>query len=222
MSKLFHCPLHPDSTASMKQYGDMCYCFGCGAYISTAELNLPSQITYSKPEPTNIAKELEYIRTLPKKTIRGLEFPYDDTGFYIVYPNKAYYVKRMFEGSRKYIAPSGHKRPLLIMPGGSDTHLVICEGEMNCLSFYSANWDQYRLCSPGSANDFLKYLDYYCAFPKITIIADKDAVGICLGLHLKEILLRKNKSVTLELVDKDLNEMLQQDTLKEWIERNIR
>lgn len=210
MSKKILCPAHEDHEPSMHVYGDMGFCFVCKASIPIAELNIPEN-KIPKPEPTNVAERIKYIQSLPTKIIRGLQLPYDNSGYYIVWPNQNYYKRRNFEGKVRYIAPSGVKPPLFVCPGTS-THLIICEGEINALTLYnciSMNEYEYKVISPGPASDFLRHIKYYLSYSKITIIADYDAAGIVFGYQLKDLLLKNKKRCTLALMRDDFNRILQ-------------
>ncbi len=186
--------------------------------IPTEELKLPSSIQPQTKQITDVAAELEKIKQLPTAHIRGLEMPYDDSGYFILWPNGRFFKKRKNYGNVRYLAPAGHKVPLYICPGESKNLLVI-EGELNAASLFHAMWEiDYKIVSPGSAGEFLKQLDYYLKYDNITLILDKDAAGIVHGLHTKEILLKHRKNVKLVLVDHDFNEKLQEseETLKKY------
>jgi len=216
------CPFHDDTRASMKVYGDVAWCFVCHMSVPVTELNLPARIISSK-EITDIKKEWEYIKSLPKKLIRGLEMPYDNRGFYVLWPNKMFYKKRLNEGKTRYIAPSGHKPPLYVCPG-ENSHLLVVEGELNAASIHRVKWDEYKIVSPGSAGEFLRHLEYYLQYPRITLVLDKDAAGIVHGLQIKEILLKHKKDTRLVLVSKDFSSILEtqgEDSLREYFERVV-
>ena len=134
-----NCILHDDAHASMRVYGDFAYCFVCCVSIPVSELNLPARVD-TKREITNIKEELEYIEALPTETIRGLQMHCDHAGYYIIWPNKPFYKKRMYSGKNRYIGPSGHKVPLYICHGDS-RHLVVVEGELNAASIDKLVWD---------------------------------------------------------------------------------
>lgn len=202
------CPVHNDHEPSMHIYGKYAYCFVCHANMLASELNIPEGRTIPKPEPTNIEERLKYIRTLPTKIIRGLQLPYDNSGYYITWNNAAYYKRRNFEGRTRYIAPSGVKPPLFVCPG-TETHLLVVEGELNALSLFESSYGEYKICSPGPASDFMRHIKYYLGYSKITIIADHDAPGIVFGCQLKELLHKANKQCTLVLMTEDFNRILQ-------------
>lgn len=205
---MINCPYHDDHTPSMKIYGEVAYCFVCSISVPVTELKLNEKHKYVIPEPTNVPERIKYIKSLPTKMIRGLQLPYDDSGFYVMWPQENYYKKRNNEGKTRYIGPSGVKAPLLVCPG-TFSHLVIVEGEMNALSLYSIVWDGYKIVSPGSASELMRHIKYYLVYSKITVIVDNDAAGVVFGYQLKEILLKNNKSVTLCLMNKDFNQHLQ-------------
>lgn len=219
--KLITCPYHNDKTASMKIYGTVAFCFACHLSVATSVLNLPGEIKYTKPEPTDIKEKMEYIKSLKIGFIRGLQLPYDDEGYYIVYPTNNYYKKRLDTGKSRYVAPTGHKTPLYVTPGDSPL-LAVIEGELNAASAYHVEWDKYKVCSPGSAGEFLKHIDYYRKFKRITLFLDYDAPGIVHGYQTKEVLLKHGCHVNLVLLKKDFNEMLQEgeQVLKQFLEEN--
>lgn len=220
MSKLITCPFHDDRTASMKVYGDFAFCFACHLQVPVSELNLPAKLNHSRPEPTNILERLDYIKSLPVKSIRGLELPADGEGYYILWPGNKFYKKRLYQGKIRYLAPTGHKPPLYICPGDSE-HLLVVEGELNAASIYPLVWDTFKVVSPGTAGDFMRHIAYYLKYKRITIIADYDPAGICHGLQLKETLLRHGKRVEIILTDQDLNDKLITGKLEEFVKRNL-
>ncbi len=213
MSKKVLCPVHEDHEPSMHIYGENAYCFVCKASIPSAELNIPENKHIPRPEPTNVPDRIKYIQGLPTKMIRGLQLPYDNSGYYVVWPNIQYYKRRNFEGKVRYIGPSGVKAPLFVCPGTA-SHLIICEGEINAMSLYDCvNMDEreFKIVSPGSASEMMRHIKYYLGYSKITIIADYDAAGICFGYQLKDLLLKNRKSVILALMKEDFNRILQDE-----------
>jgi hypothetical protein len=217
-----NCIFHDDRTPSMTVYGDFAYCHVCHISVPTKELNIPSGIKHNKREPTNIDEKMAYIKRLPTKLIRGLHMPYDSEGFYVVWPDKKFYKKRLTEGKSRYVAPTGHKPPLYVCNGSSE-HLLIVEGELNAASIYPSLWDEFKIVSPGSAGEMQRHIAKYLLYKRITIFADYDAAGIVHSLQLKETLLRHGKAVNLVLLDRDFNDRLVKDgeeSLTEFVRRN--
>lgn len=206
----------------MTIYGPVAYCHVCNVSVPTSELELPNNFIYTKPEETNIKDKMDYIASLPTKIIRGLQLPYDDQGYYIIWPSHNFYKKRLYSGKSRYIGPSGHKVPLFICPG-TENHLVVVEGEINAASLYSVIWEGYKISSPGSAGELLRHINYYLGYKKVTLYVDNDAAGIAHGYQVKEVLLKHKKHVNLVLLDKDFNDILQKDPeeLRRFFERTV-
>lgn len=221
-----NCPVHDDRTASMTVYGPVAYCHVCRMSIPTSELNLPGNIL-NKPKlkPTNVVERIKYIKSLPLEKIRGLDLHTAANGFYILWPNNNYYKKRTNVGKSRYIGPAGVKAPLFVMPPGQKNHLVVIEGELNCMSLYEAAFGDYTFCSPGSAAEFIRHIPIYKMYKRVTLILDKDAAGIVHGSQTKDILLKSSVDARLVLVSMDYNEVLQKygvDGVREHFEREIR
>lgn len=211
MSSMVNCPFHNDSVASMKVYGPVAYCFVCCLSVPTDELNLPeNKINKTKHETTNISERVKYIRSLPLKPIRGLEFHADEGGFYILWPKENYYKKRLYSGKFRYIGPAGARAPLLLMPEFTD-HLVVIEGELNALSLHHSDIGDYTICSPGSAGEFMRHVATYRSYKRVTLILDHDAAGLLHGCQTKEVLLKAGVYVNLVLIKKDFNQVLQDE-----------
>jgi len=211
MSKLILCKFHDDHTPSMRIYGNWAHCYTCGAHVPSSEVVngdyiLPTQSVVK----TDVGAAIARIKTLPTKLIRGLELPYDNTGYYILWPLDQYYKRRTTSGLSRYIAPAGINPPLFQYESKSK-HLLIVEGELNAISLYNVVFGDYKVCSPGPATNFMKYIKHYLNYEKITIFADKDAPGVVFGDQLKQHLLKLHKRVTLVLLDKDFNQVLQDE-----------
>jgi hypothetical protein len=185
----------------------MGYCFVCKAYACLNDLDIPNPI----PVPqTNLEEKNKYIQGLSTRMIRGLQLPFDHLGYYIQYPGTKFYKRRNWIGEPRYTAPSGHRPPLLIMPGTS-SHLVVVEGEMNALSLYDALPDEVKIVSPGPASDFMRHIKAYDHYYHVTLILDNDASGIVHGWQTKETLLSNGVRAKLVLVNRDFNDMLDKD-----------
>lgn len=225
MTRRALCPQHNDTTPSMVIYGNWAHCMVCQAHILTSELNLPGSFTdYPRREPTDVKKQLERVNKLPLVKTRGLLLPTDSLGYYIVWPNGDFYKRRNFEDTKaRYTGPAGIKPPLFVYPGKAD-HLVVVEGELNAMSLHQIVFGEYRVCSPGSATEMTRHIKYYLQFKRVSIFVDNDPPGIVYGLMLKDLLLSKGKHVTIELMDKDFNDILQQegeDAVRKRFERGL-
>lgn len=226
-------PNHKDENASLHVYPEYSYCFSCGFRAKTEEVLSGKEIETLKKvyqEPENIRDTILYVAGLPLATIRGLAFPRDAEGFYIVWPNANYYKKRLYSGNIRYIGPRGHRAPLFEIPGGSNENLIVIEGELNCLTLQSVLEAKPifqrspRLCSPGSATEMMRHLEKYLTYSNITIIVDKDIPGVINGLKLKEALLKKGKRVNLLAMERDLNDLLQEkgpEAVRAWAKENL-
>ncbi len=207
------CPFHNDTEPSMHVYGEWAYCFVCQANVKASELNLPpsAREIRAKKNPVNIKERITYIKSLETKTIRGLELPYDDTGFYIVWSDESYYVKRTWTGKSRYVSPSGVVRPLFKFYKRvtvANELLVIVEGELNAMSLRQSITDDVDIVSPGSANNFVKYIKEYESYKNVLIIFDLDAPGVVFGVDLKNRLLTGRK-VSVHPMERDLNVILE-------------
>lgn len=208
-----HCPFHPDDTASFVEYDDHYHCFGCGAHGTTKPSGQRNIIRARTIPKEDIKASLDRIISLPTKLIRGFELPYDDTGYYILYPYEYYYTKRLFnpeKASDKYRSPRGHKKPLFILVDYIiKSTLCVIEGQLNALSAAQCSIHDLSIVSPGAATDLNRadFLDYYLQYDRICIIVDKDAAGAVNGITLRDTLLYKGKQVVLHAVETDFNEL---------------
>lgn len=228
-----NCVAHEDSTPSLAIYDDgNAFCFGCGFKTTTKELdlnieNLPAY-AYKPKFKENIKKTMEYINSLPNKWIRGHVVPYDDSYYYLKWPNGDFYKKRRVDpdSKSKYRSPVGIKKPLYAK-GVESTKLIIIEGEFNALTLaispYIALTKGCKIVSPGACTDFMRkdYLQQYLKYDTILIIVDRDAAGICAGIELKAYLQQKGKKVFLHPMIKDFNDILVQDG-QEAIEKEVK
>lgn len=219
------CPAHKDRTPSLHVYDDGAYCFVCGYRCSLGELGVdPKDVP--KREPENIGETLEYIRTLPMEEIRGLRLHGDGFGYFIVWPDNSYYKKRLYEGAVRYVGPRGHRPPLLQIPAACGKHLVIVEGELNALSLGEVLSGRANICSPGSCTEALKHISLYLTTAySFDIVVDKDIPGVAHGLKLKqELLKRGSREVKLVAVEKDINQILQdegQEGVSKWAKEHL-
>lgn len=211
-------PEHDDRTPSMHVYSDGAYCFVCGHTSPLEEVISSEEIRLIKKDPEDVYARLKIIKQLPKGRIRGLLLPRDASGYYIIWPDNSFYKKRRFNDTPRYYCPRGNKPPLFFYQQ-DQTSLVIVEGELNAKTVFLSTITSASICSPGSAGELLKHLSKYLTFKNILIIVDKDAVGVAYGLELKALLLKSKKKVTLNAVEKDANQILQDsgfEGVREW------
>lgn len=199
----------------MHVYPDMCWCFVCGYSCKSNEVMNEEEIKKIKvKEKENIEETMLYIESLRKKEIRGLFLHGTESSFYVVWPGKSFYKKRITSDSgSRYVGPRGHRPPLFIcqQQGNSRDVLCIIEGELNCLSLELGLCEpRINLVSPGSANEFLTHVDYYKQFKRVIIIVDRDPPGVYNGDKLKKTLLEAGKIVDLIALETDFNDLLQQ------------
>lgn len=203
------CPSHQDTNPSLEIYSDGCFCFVCGYTCSLDEINVDPAKVYR--EPTNVPAEIARIQGLPRTEIRGLQLPYDDTGYYIVWPDKSFYKKRWFRGDTRYTGPRGVKPPLFLYPGEHREKVVVVEGEINAMSLQLAYPNtKVTIVSPGSVTNIVKpELHNYCLKCDSTYaIVDYDPAGVIYGMEFKNQLLKKGKRVELIPLKQDLNDVL--------------
>ena len=204
---------------SLHVYHDGAWCFVCGFKCSLDELGkeYAEEIKKIKTKaPENIEESIKKIDSLPKKEIRGFNLPCDESGTYLIWPDKSYYKLRRFDDSPRYIGPRGHRAPLFIIEGSKHV-LVVVEGEYNALSLkkiYEKN-DGPTIVSPGSASELTRHWQYYLLYKKIYVIVDRDAAGVANGIKLRDDLRKKGKSVTLIALEEDFNDMLQRNGTEE-------
>lgn len=201
------CPAHKDSTPSLEVYSEYSFCFVCGYRVKNTELGVVNE-EYSRKEPEKIEDSIQRIQNLPIKQLRGLEFPYDSSGFYILWPNKDFYKKRYFSGNQRYSGPKGTRPPLFLYQG-SRNHIVAIEGEINAITAKKVCEENITICSPGAATNFTRFVSYLATYKKITLVLDYDAPGVVYGTETKEQLLKLNKHVRINFVTTDYNDLLQ-------------
>lgn len=218
---LFNCIFHEDKTASMKVYEEGFFCFGCGAHGSNdiLEQKIPGvKVKYYEKPPTNIKAEIEKIKKLPIRCIRGIDLHYDSSGYYILYPNNLYYIKRFWDpvDNRKYLCPSGLAKPPLVIhrviPGVDAKTLLVVEGQINALTAFNYSDNFKVIVSPGGATDLVKpyFVNLCLLFDRVCVMVDKDEAGIKAGQILVNSLKERNKVATLYPMEQDLNAILMQ------------
>lgn len=208
-------PDHDDSNASCAVYSDGTgYCFGCSKYFRDLADPEPAEPKYIE----DINEKLAYIKTLPTASVRGLIFPFDSQGYYVVWPSGDYYKLRRFvniDSRAKYLSPSGHTKPLFKLSCGKNSkNLLIVEGEINAMSLKSIA-PACDILSPGSATGFtdptmVSSLHLLSHYDNILLCVDEDAAGLDAALKLKTMHTVSGLSaiVTIYLMEKDFNQLL--------------
>lgn len=206
-------PNHSDDTPSMTVYSDGAYCFACG-WIDSSTVDLKSKSKTTE----NIEETFEYIQSLPTKSIRELTLPFDDSGYYILWPTSNYYKKRLWLSGTRYLGPRGHRAPLLEL-GQPGNRVIVVEGELNALSLQLIYPG--KIVSPGSATEFTRHSKQLLTIGSIfTIVVDRDIPGVVAGLKLQNFLRQNGKRVKLVAIEEDYNQILQdrgKDGLREAI-----
>lgn len=186
MRNRYLCPKHKEATPSCVVYGDGYFCFGCGARGPVTEIGLEpgERLEYTYVE--DIAASIAYIEGLPRKLIRGFMLPYNDKGYFLVYPDRSYYKLRLCGGAdlkSKYRGPAGHKKPKFVAhTTGKYDQITLVEGEFNALSL-AALEPEGDVVSPGAAGDFFSKsraqdLQEYAKYAKIDLVVDDDGAGL--------------------------------------------
>lgn len=229
------CPKHIESTPSCVLYDDHFKCFGCGAYGTLESLGLGSNTrTYVDTVPPEDVKEsLEYVNSLPKEPIRGLELHTDERNYYIVWPDGAYYKSRSKsseDNSKKYYCPKGVPKPPFFIRSGKQFSwykkaLMVVEGEINALSIAQC-CSFIDILSPGGSGDFTsektkKALPFFQQYNKILLIADADKAGAEAVMGLAGFLRSNGIKTYAKLMDKDANDLLTGEG-REALEKQIR
>lgn len=209
-------PAHSERTPSFVIYDDYGHCFGCGYRAPLKELGIgyEKESKETPIEKEDVEKTLDYINKLPTKAIRGLDLPYDDRFYYVVFPGYNYYKKRAFADSgSKYLCPTGHAKPLYVpyKIDKADT-LAIVEGELNALSLATTK-PPFDVCSPGGCSSFYgkeyeRYKQFYLHYKQFFVMVDKDSAGVRAAIELKAKLTKHSPYVMVRLMDRDLNEIL--------------
>ena len=207
------CRWHKDSSPSMELYKDHGFCFVCGKYAFAEELE-DIQFTGEERElePEDLDGTFAYINRLPIVDHRGLRFPSDDHGYYVVWPDRSYYKKRLTGGKARYIGASGHPKPPFWASKTGAKALIIVEGEINAMSIAEA-CPEFDVMSPGGAGDFSakrakSYLQSIRYYEILLVIADADKAGALACIELMGTLSGTGKTVKHHLMQPDANEVL--------------
>jgi 5S rRNA maturation endonuclease (ribonuclease M5) len=214
MDRVF-CPRHIERTPSCVIYETHAYCYGGCGKIDLSEIGLTATKQTKEKYVENLEEKFRYIDSLPRKLIRGFSLPYDDTGYYLCWPDRNYYKHRLWnrDAKDKYRGAAGHPKPIFWAGRAvSPEALVVVEGEMNALSISEAfpEWD---VCSPGSASDFKTektrhFLLTYCTrYSRVIIVTDYDGPGTEAAIIAKGCLIGKVPDVQILLMKRDANEM---------------
>ncbi len=229
MNKKYFCPRRPEKTPSAHAYGDHFFCFGCGARGSIKELGLEPGERLETVYVEDVSSTISYIDTLSRKTIRGFSLPFNDRGYYLVYPCRTFYKFRIESASSgsKYRGPSGHSKPWFTVVDSMQETVAIVEGEFNALSLGLLE-GPFDIVSPGGAGDFYSKsaqanLRKYANYGRAEIICDADAAGAQAAIETKAKLITIGcPEVRIHLVERDFNDILVQDgkeALREEVKR---
>lgn len=220
------CRWHKDTTPSMVLYADHGFCFACGKYAFPDELrDIEFNPDAPEPEPEDLQQAFAYIDSLPVQPIRGLEFPADEHGFYLVWDDRSYYKKRLYGGKARYIGARGHFRgPFWANRADSNTCIIV-EGEINALSIARA-CPELNVMSPGGAGDFSAkrskfVLSSVLHCSTLIVIADADKAGALACIEMLGVLSGTGKQVKHHLMAPDANEVLQSDNGQEKLRRQV-
>lgn len=219
MRNRIRCLWHAEETPSLVQYKSGWRCFGaCQKLYTNKEVEERTGKTYVYAEEEenrpDLTADIEEISRLPKKSVRGLELPADNRGYFIVWPDLTFYKYRLYEpgtGS-KYLGPRGHRPPLFWASRTKAKILSIVEGELNALSVARA-YPEWDVCSPGSASMFnadnlSKYLTVFQEYSNVIVVLDKDAAGLKALIEAKAFFLYKIPFVSYILMTPDSNDVL--------------
>lgn len=219
MSRKILCPYHVEQTPSMVMYPDtgIYHCFGCSA---TGQMkNLPDsaltelEVEDFMPRPKeDVEERIRYIKTLPKKVIRGVPVHYDAKSFYLLWPDSSYYLRRFTDGSEpKYKGPLGVDRPLYQPSLSRGNIVVLIEGELNAYSL--AQVHDGNVISVGGTGNFTvsrlsRYLKEFKKYDRVVLMLDDDPAGMKAAMTATGYLKGIGKEVNICLMEKDANWVL--------------
>lgn len=173
---------------------------------------------------------MEYILGLNRARIRGFDLPFDEKGYYLVWPKHDYYKLRRFEGDPRYVGPSGHKPPPFWAQRSGSSRLFLVEGEYNALSVAQA-YSAADILSFGAAGELnprnlATHLSMLTQYDTIVVIVDRDAAGALAAIHAKSVLSHKVPEVSILFTDlnNDCNDILVKhgkEALREEIDRRL-
>lgn len=208
----------------MSVYEDGAYCYACAYRDNNINLSAFPQHRRVQTSYADLTAETMRIQLLPMAPIRGLSLPVDETGYYLLWPEKTYYVKRFYKGEPKYKGPSGIPRPVFRACHSGSDKCIIVEGEFNALSLTMA-CSGIDIFSPGGANQFCvgaskEFLPIYCLYDSILLIADDDEAGANGIQSFKKLLEARGKKPKAVLMSRDANDILVNDG-KEELKKTI-
>lgn len=219
---------HKENTPSCVIYPTMAYCFGCRTKFDLKDLNIdPETIEYEETIPDLVA-DLTRINNLPKMAVRGLTLPCDGDYFYIVYPGCNYFIARSLtlHSGRKYLCPSGARRPIYRARIEGNETLAIVEGELDAASLALVP-GTFDVCSPGAASNFNieRDLKFYLTYKRFYLYTDKDRAGFDAAVTMKTQLLKYTPFVTVVFKnpERDFNDILQEEGangVAKWLREN--
>lgn len=203
---------HDDTEPSCATYADGSgYCFPCSYYYPPGTFDTSGVKPVIKP-PEDIKSKIAYIKSLPTQAHRGLVFPYDSVGYYIVWPDECYYkCRKWLPDPAKYVNPRGITQPGFYLKGKNGT-LILIEGEINALSVHKV-FPRCSVLSPGSAGNFkAQLLKNYLAdvkkYANIIVIVDYDKAGLEALKGIKKELNKHMIYPKIYMNSLDMNEML--------------
>lgn len=214
------CKFHEDTTPSMHVYVNdgvtYGFCFVCSKLVKLTDQDLGNQRpVMTVKAKTDIPTEIRRINNLPCKRIRGLYLPYDDKGYYVVWPDNDYYLRRNYSDKPRYTYPTGTRPPVFRKTCTNNWNTkdkqvtVIIEGQINLLSVLEACMGERNmiLLSPGSAMNFNKIIVEKTS--DVTIFCDGDVAGVTPAVALKERLLIQWTRARVIALTEDFNQILQ-------------
>lgn len=219
MRNRIRCLWHEEETPSLVQYKNGWRCFGaCQRPYTNKEVEERAGQTYEYHEEEenrdDLTEDVGAIAQLPRQRIRGLDFPADNRGYFIVWPDLTYYKYRPYEPGTgpKYIGPRGHRPPLFWARRTKAKILSVVEGEINALSVALA-YPEWDVCSPGSASMFnadnlSKYLTVFKEYSNLVVVLDKDAAGLKALIEAKAFFLYKIPFISYVMMRPDSNDVL--------------
>ncbi len=219
MRKRIRCFWHQESTPSLVQRKDGWYCYGvCNKLYTNKEVEDRTGEHYEyegeDDEKEDIFETFKYIKSLRNVEYRGLKFPADERGYFIVWPRDEFYKYRLFTPGKgpKYIGPKGIKPPLFWAKCCGRQTLAVVEGEISAMSI-SLAFPEWDVCSPGSATMFSmdnlsKYLTQFKEYSRVVVILDEDAAGTKGLIEAKAYLLYKIPFISFMQMSPDPNDVL--------------
>lgn len=223
------CPKHVDKTPSLTVYAQgWAHCYSCGWRTPADTLGFSQEEKEIDEDKyvEDVEASIRRIEALPRRLVRGLVLPCDGDSYYVVFPGRDYYRRRLGNPDAqrgKYRSPVGVRRPAFILEGEHTARIgLFVEGEINALSIKAACPAAWVFC-PGGAGDFSRastlYADAVSLRDRIVTVCDRDAAGARAGLALNgELWPRK---LEIQLWGEDANELYQKGQLRPHLERRL-